>query len=97
VPADHRRVEVLQELDRARTAARVGGELEEVDPVRRRQSAREVAQEDGARLQRRDEERLAAGISLRQVNPELGDAAADLLTGEVDLPDRVPVGDEAAG
>jgi len=65
--------------------------------VRRRQSAREVAQEDGARLQRRDEERLAAGISLRQVNPELGDAAADLLTGEVDLPDRVPVGDEAAG
>jgi hypothetical protein len=65
--------------------------------VRRRQGTREIGQEDGARLQRRDEERLPAAIGLRQVGTELGDAAADLLTGQVDLPDRVPVGREAGG
>jgi len=42
VAADDRRVEVLQQPDRAGTTARVGGELEEVDAVRDRQGAGQV-------------------------------------------------------
>jgi hypothetical protein len=65
--------------------------------VRGGQRPREVGEEDGARLQRRDEQRLAAGVRLREVGAELCDAAADLLARQVDLPDRVAVGGEAAG
>jgi hypothetical protein len=97
VPPDDRGVEVLQQLDGAGAAARVRGQLEEVDPVGGGQCAREVGQEDGTRLQRRDEQRLATGVRLGQIRSELGDAAADFLARQVDLPDRVAVGGEAAG
>jgi hypothetical protein len=89
VAVDDRRVEVLEQLDRSRAAARVGRELEEVDRVRDRQGAGEVGQEDGARLERRDEQRLAARIGLGKLGAELRDPAADLVAGEVDIPDRV--------
>jgi len=59
--------------------------------VRDRQRAREIAEEDGARLQRRDQQRLPTGVRTGERLPELGDAAADLLAREVDLPDRVAV------
>jgi hypothetical protein len=65
--------------------------------VRDRQGPREVGEEDGARLQRRDEERLAAGVRLGELRPELGDAPPDLRAGEVDLPDRMTVRDELGG
>ena len=54
-----------------------------------RQGAREVGQEDGARLERRDEQRLAARIRLGELCAELGDAATDLRPGQVDIPDGV--------
>ena len=59
--------------------------------MRDRQGAREVGQEDGARLERRDEQRLASCIRLGELCAELGDAATDLRTGQVDIPDGVSV------
>jgi hypothetical protein len=78
VPVDDRRVEILQQLDGARAAAAVGGELEEVDAVRHRQGTREIGEEDGARLQRRDQQRLAACVGVGQLGAELCDAPHDL-------------------
>ena len=97
VAADDGRVEVLQQPDGAGAPTRVGGELEEVDAVRDRQRSREIGEEDGARLERRDQQRLAAGVGLGQLGAQLADAAADLVTGQVDLPDGVTVGCERAG
>ena len=73
---------------RAGAAAGVGGELEEVELVRDRQRPREVGEEDRARLQRRDEERVPPLVGGGDLDAELGDAARDLLAREVDLPDR---------
>ena len=97
VAADDRRVEVLQQPDRAGTPAGVGGKLEEVDAVRDRQGTGEVGEEDGARLERCDEQRLAARVGAGQLGAELGDPAPDLVTGQVDLPDRVALRREQAG
>jgi hypothetical protein len=84
-------VEVLQEPD-PRVPAGVGvrsvaGELDEVDAVEDSERAREVGQEDDARLQRRDEERLAAGVVAFDLAAELADACRQLLTCQVDLAD----------
>jgi hypothetical protein len=57
--------------------------------MRDRESAREIGQEDGARLERCDQQRLSARIGLGDLRAELGDAAADLLAGQVDIPDGV--------
>ena len=62
-----------------------------------RERARQVGEEDGARLERRDEERLEARVRLGELDAELGDAAADVAARQVDLPDRVAVGREPAG
>jgi hypothetical protein len=85
VPALDLRVEVLQEADPAAVAVR--GELEEVELVGNADGAREVGQEDEARLQRGDQDRIAASVVARDLGAELGDAAADLFAGEVDLAD----------
>ena len=97
LPIDDRRVEVLEQLDPARAPARIGGQLEEVDLVGDRQRTREVGQEDGARLERRDEQRLASGVHIGKLRSELGDAAADLRTGQVDIPDGVSVRRQGRG
>jgi hypothetical protein len=55
--------------------------------VQERQRAREVGNEDEARLQRADEQRLAAGVVGGDLLAELRDARGDLLLGEIDLPD----------
>lgn len=65
--------------------------------MRDRQRTGEVGQEDGAGLERSDEQRLAAGIGLGQLGADLADPAPDLVTGQVDLPDRVAVRREQAG
>jgi hypothetical protein len=62
-----------------------------------RKRAREVAEEDGAGLQRRDEDRVLVAVDLRQLSTQLDDAAADLVARQVDLPDRVAVGRETRG
>ena len=83
-------VQILEEPDRGRAAGlgrRVAGELDEVDVVQDRQRARQVGEEDEARLQRPDEQRLPALVVVGDLRAELGDACRDLIRGEVDLAD----------
>jgi hypothetical protein len=93
VAAGDAAVEVLQEPDPG-MAARVGigavrGELDEVECLRDVDGARQVGDEDDARLQRRDQERLAALVVTGDLAAEFDDALAQLLTAEVDLADLV--------
>jgi hypothetical protein len=100
VPAGDTDVEVLQEAHRGMPAHRraaVAGQLHEFQLVVDPERTREIGDKDDARLQRRDEERLASLVVTRDVAAELGDASGDLGSREVDLPDRVAVGLEAAG
>jgi hypothetical protein len=55
------------------------------------QGTREVGQEDGTRLERRDEQRLASCVRLGELGAELDDPPTDLRTGQVDVPDGVSV------
>jgi hypothetical protein len=59
--------------------------------VRNRQRAGEIGEEDRARLERRDQQRLQPRIRLGERGADLGDAPGDFLPGQVDLPDRVPL------
>jgi hypothetical protein len=59
--------------------------------VQERERTREIGDEDEARLQRADEQRLTPGVVGRDLLAELRDPSRDLLCGEVDLPDRVDV------
>ena len=60
-------------------------------------SAREIRDEEEARLERGDEERLAAGVVGRELGAELAHARGDVLRGEVDLAHRgVGGGQEAS-
>ena len=61
-------VEILEQPD-ARTVRVVGGELEEVELVRIGERAREVGDEDEARLQRGDEERRPALVVAGELAP----------------------------
>jgi hypothetical protein len=83
------RVEVLEQADAGMAAlvgaGRVARELEEVEPVRDPERPREVGDEDEARLQRRDEQRLAAVVVSYELAAELADARLQLLPREVDL------------
>jgi hypothetical protein len=84
-------VQVLEEPD-PRVAARVrvrsvARKLEEVDRVGDRDRAREVGEEDEARLQRGDEERLPTGVVAGDVAAELADTCGQLLPRQVDLAD----------
>jgi hypothetical protein len=56
-----------------------------------REGAREIGQEDRARLERRDEQRRASRVRFGELCAELGDAATDFRTGQVDIPDGVSV------
>ncbi len=49
--------------------------------------ARQVGQEDEARLQRRDEQRLAAVVLGGEVSAQLCDARLQLLRAEIDVAD----------
>jgi hypothetical protein len=90
VPAVDARVQVLDEPDRRRAARLVrgvAGELDEVDVVEDRDRARQVGQEDEARLQGRDQERLPALVVGGDLGAQLGDTGGDLIGGEIDLAD----------
>jgi hypothetical protein len=71
----------------ARVGAVVAGELDEVDRVGDRDRAREVGQEDEARLQQRDEQQVAAVVLAGDVRAELVDPGVQLLGREKDLTD----------
>ena len=68
----------LSSLTPPRPAVGVARELDHVDRVKDRQRPREVGEEDGARLQGRDEQRLAALVVGGDLGAELGDARGDL-------------------
>ncbi len=95
------RVEVLQQPDPGMAAGvgarRVARELEEVEPVRDPERAREIGDEDDARLQGRDEQRLASVVVTREVTAQLADACLQLLAREVDLAEaRAPAYDASS-
>jgi hypothetical protein len=69
----------------AGVGAVVARELDEVDRMGDRDCAREVGQEDEARLQQRDEQQVAAGVFARDLCAELADAGLELLGREEDL------------
>ena len=83
------RVEIFEQAD-PRVAAAVGAgrvarELEEIETVRNPKRAREVGDEDEARLQRRNEKRLATLVVASDLTAELADTRLQLLAREVDL------------
>jgi len=69
----------------AGVGAVVARELDEVERMRDRDRAREVGQEDEARLQQRDEQQVAAGVVAGDVGAELADAGLQFLGCEKDL------------
>jgi hypothetical protein len=91
VPACDLLVQILQEADAAVAAGAdalpVARELDEVDPVRDLDRTGEIRQEDEARLQRRDEERLAIRVVACDLASQLRNPGAQLLRGEVCLAD----------
>jgi hypothetical protein len=94
VAADDLRVQILEQAD-AGVAALVGAgrvacELDEVEAVVDRQCAGQVRNEDDARLERRDEERLPPFVVTGDLAPELADTRPQLLAREVDLPEPRP-------
>jgi hypothetical protein len=76
--------------------ARVAGQLDEVEMVMDPDRARQVGEEEQARLERPDEERLTPGVVRCDLAAELGDARADLLRGQVDVPDAILLRDYEA-
>jgi hypothetical protein len=66
-------------------AGGVAGELEEIEAVGDPERTREVGDEDAARLQRCDEQRLTPVVVPLDLAAELGDARLQLLAREVDL------------
>jgi hypothetical protein len=77
VAAGDLRVEILEQPD-ARMAALIGAggvarKLQEVEAVRNAKRAGEVGDEDDARLERRDEQRLAAVVVAADLAAELPD------------------------
>jgi hypothetical protein len=71
----------------AGAGAVVARQLDEVDLVRDRDRAREVGQEDEARLQEGDEQQLAAFVVLGDLRAELGDTLSQLPGAEEDVPE----------
>jgi hypothetical protein len=83
-----RRLEILDQPGGfAVVLATVAGELDEIELVRHGHGAREVGDEDRARLERRDQERVLARVVARDLGAELPDALGDLGGREVDLAD----------
>jgi hypothetical protein len=80
------RVEILQEPD-SLVALAVAGDLDEVEGMQRPRRAGEVADERNARLERADQQWLAAGVVLGDRDADLADAALNLTLFEKDLAD----------
>jgi hypothetical protein len=71
----------------AGVGAVVARQLDEVDLVLDRDRAREVGEEDEARLQQRDEQQVVVLVVARDLRAQLLDAAAQLVGAEEDLAD----------
>jgi hypothetical protein len=82
------RVEVLEQAGVAAVPlALVARQLEEVELVRDPQGAGKVGEEDEARLERRDEDRILACVVAGDLSGQLADTRGELRGGEVDLTD----------
>jgi hypothetical protein len=94
VAAGDLRVEVLEQPDAGVTAGigtgGVARQLDEVDPVRDGERPGEVGEEDDARLQRGDEERLTAVVVAGDLPAEFPDTRLQLLAREVNVPEPRP-------
>ena len=66
-------------------AGRIAGQFQEVEPVWDAERPREVGNEDDARLQRGDEQRLSSLVVARELAAELAYTRPQLLAREVDL------------
>jgi hypothetical protein len=87
-PVDaHRQILEQPDLPSSAAVPVVPGERDEVEVVNDGQRAREVGDEDDRRLQRGDEDRLAAFVIAGDLRAELGNPGLDLLVREVDLAD----------
>jgi hypothetical protein len=77
VAAGDLRVQILEQADAAMAAlvgaGRVARELDEVQAVVNSERARQIGDEDNARLERRDEQRLSALVVTGNLAPELAD------------------------
>ena len=71
----------------AHLGAPVAGELDEVEAVQDRDGARKVGEEDEARLEGSDEDRLEASVVAGDLRAELAHARTELLRREVDVAD----------
>jgi hypothetical protein len=71
----------------AHLRAAVARELDEIESVLDRERARQVGEEDDARLQRADEDRLATRVVAADLGAELAYARAELSGRQVDLAD----------
>jgi len=63
----------------AHLRAAIAGELDEVERVRNRDRPREVGEENQARLEQPDEQRLAPLVVARDLGAELADARGQLV------------------
>ncbi len=83
------RVQILQQSDAGMPtlvgAGRVARKLDEVDLMVDPERPRQVGDEDDARFERCDEQRLAAFVVTGDLAPELADACPQLLAREVDV------------
>ncbi len=92
MPILERRVDVLQQAHAAVVGAGVRGELHEVERVRNRKRAREIGEEDDARLERRDQDRVEPCVVAGDLGAELRDACRDLLARQIDGADLAVLG-----
>jgi hypothetical protein len=94
VAAGDLRIQILEEADAGMAplvgTGRVACELDEVEAVVDRQGAGQVRDEDDARFERRDEQRLPIFVVTGDLAPELADTRPQLLAREVDLPEPRP-------
>ena len=73
----------------AHARAPVAGKLDEVERMENRHGSAQIGDEHEARLERRHEHRLAAGVVVSDLGAEFPHAHSDLGRGEGDLPDPV--------
>jgi hypothetical protein len=90
-------VDVLQQAHSSATGTRIRGELDDVERVRNRKLTGEIGEEDDARLERCNQERVETAIVGGDLRPELGDTRGDLATREVDGADLTVLRLEGAG
>jgi hypothetical protein len=94
VPLGERGIDVLQQPHSTLSAALVRCELDDVERVRDGERAGDVREEDDARLERRDQDRIEARVITRDLVAELGNPGSNLRAAEIDGPEVALVGSE---